>query len=92
MRTRLLVVTVGVLAVTMVVATRRPLPGWELDLTEWINGAPDRTADALWPVMQIVRAWAPLVVGLVAAAVWGLRRGFVVAASGVAAWFLAKLI
>ena len=62
--TRLLVTTVGVLAVTYGRRARgpRPLPGWELDLTErdQRRTGPDGRRGGSWPVMQLGTAWAPL--------------------------------
>ena len=81
-----------VLVPAMVVASDEPPPGWELDLTEWINDAPGWLAAVLWPVMQLGTVWAPVVVGLAAAWWFGWRRGLAVVVSGVAAWFLAKLV
>ena len=35
------------LAGSYAVAVQRPVPSWELSLTEWINGAPDAVATVL---------------------------------------------
>ena len=74
------------------VAAAEPPPDWELDLTEWINDAPGWLADVLWPVMQLGTVWAPVVVGIAAAWWYGWRRGLAIVVSGVAAWFLAKVV
>ena len=80
-----------VLLATWIVASRRPVPGWELRLEVWINEAPAALAGALWPVMQFGNAVAPFVAaGLVYLLVreWALPIATV--AAGLAAWFLAK--
>lgn len=86
------VAAVGLLA-SYVVARRRPVPGWELHLTEVINRAPDAVATGLYPIMQLGTVWAPLVV---AAAIYGLRRDGRLAAAavlaGLGAWFGAKAV
>ena len=50
-------VIAGVAAVGLVssyaVAIQRPVPGWELRLTERINDVPDWVGSALYPVMQL---------------------------------------
>ena len=73
-------------------ATRHAVPVWELDLTDEINEAPAWLAHALWPIMQFGTVWAPIVIGVVVAAVYGPRRGAAVVISGVGAWFLAKFV
>ena len=73
-------------------ATRHAVPVWELDLTDEINEAPAWLAHALWPIMQLGTVWAPIVIGVVVAAVYGPRRGAAVVISGVGAWFLAKFV
>ena len=65
---------------------------WELDLTEWINDAPGWLAGVLWPVMQLGTVWAPVVIGIAAAWWYGWRRGLAIVVSGVAAWFLARVV
>ena len=42
--------------------------------------------------MQLGTVWAPLVIGVVAAITWGVRRGVIVAVSGLGEWFLAKVV
>jgi undecaprenyl-diphosphatase len=76
----------------LTVAVAEPPPDWELDLTEWINDAPGWLADVLWPVMQLGTVWAPVVVGIAAGWWYGWRRGLAIVVSGVAAWFLAKVV
>ncbi len=49
------------LAMSYLVAIKRPVPGWELRLTDWINGAPDTLASVLYPVMQLGTLGGPLV-------------------------------
>jgi hypothetical protein len=49
------------LAVSWVVAVRRPVPGWESRLTEWINDVPSALASALQPVMQMGTLGGPIV-------------------------------
>jgi undecaprenyl-diphosphatase len=65
---------------------------WELDLTRSINDLPGWLTPVLWPVMQLGTVWAPIVMGAIAAYVWGIRRGVAVFASGTLAWFLAKVV
>lgn len=75
------------------IASRDPVPTWELDLTLWINGGPDLLADGLWPLMQLGSLWGPTVIA-VAALAW--RRSalpaLAVFLSGVLAWSLAKVV
>ncbi len=81
------------LAASWVIALQRPVPAWELTITEWINGVPDAIAVALWPVMQVGSLAGPF---LVAAAIAATRRDLGLAAAtvagGVASWFTAKLV
>jgi membrane-associated phospholipid phosphatase len=79
------------LAVSCAVAVQRPVPGWELDLTRWINGAPEWCSDVLYPVMQLGTLAGPLIVAALIALVgrdWSLGAATLVA--GLAAWFVAK--
>lgn len=73
------------------VAVQRPVPGWELTLTEWINEVPDGVATVLYPVMQLGTLAGPIIV---AGGVGVLRRDRVLAiatvAAGLVAWFGAK--
>jgi undecaprenyl-diphosphatase len=77
--------------VSAVVASRDTPPRWELDITEWINSAPQWVADALYPIMQLGTLLGPL---LVAAFILLYRRDWLLAvatiAVGVVAWFGAK--
>jgi glycosyltransferase 2 family protein len=65
---------------------------WEVDVTTWCNDAPDWVAYLLWPIMQLGTVWGPIVVGIGAGYIYGWRRGSAVVVSGLAAWFLAKLV
>ncbi|MFA5886044.1 MAG: phosphatase PAP2 family protein [Acidimicrobiia bacterium] len=81
------------LALSWLVARRRPIPGWEIDATRWINDAPAWVAHALWPVMQLGTLWAPIVIAVVVGLVrrdW-LLAGCVVGA-GVVTWLGAKVV
>ncbi len=73
-------------------ASRHAVPVWELNATDEINEAPAWIAHALWPIMQLGTVWAPIVIGVVVAAVYGPRRGAAVVISGLSAWFLAKFV
>lgn len=79
------------LMVSGVIAMQSPLPQWELDLTMWLNGAPDWVASALYPVMQLGTVLAPLLLAVVVL-VW--KRDVWTAAAavigGLATWFAAK--
>ena len=66
--------------------------GGSSTLTDEINEAPAWIAHALWPIMQLGTVWAPIVIGVVVAAVYGPRRGAAVVISGLSAWFLAKFV
>lgn len=61
------------------VAVQRPVASWELSVATWFNDAPDWTANALWPVMQVGTLLRPIVVAIV---VLALRRD----------WFLASAV
>ena len=84
-------VAIVALIASAIVAVQRPVPQWELDLTERINDVPQSWADVLYPVMQLGTFAAPL---LAAAVILLLRRdlwltgGVIVA--GLVAWFGAK--
>lgn len=73
------------------VALKEPVPTWELDLTLWINDAPQWLASPLYPVMQVGTMGAPIVVALLVLVV---RRDWLLAAAvvvgGLVAWFGAK--
>jgi membrane-associated phospholipid phosphatase len=78
-------------AAAWAVAVQEPVPSWELDLTERINGAPDALARALFPVMQAGTLGAPLVA---AVGILVVRRDRLLAlatvGAGLVAWFGAK--
>jgi len=79
------------LAVSWIIALRRPVPVWELRLTEWINDAPRALGSALLPVMQLGTLAAPV---LVAIAIVAFKRDWLLAgavvATGVVTWLTAK--
>ncbi len=79
------------LGVSAVVALRDPVPAWELELTELINGVNDAAGTLTYPIMQLGTLGGPL---LVAAGIVMFRRdwwlGGAAAVSGVLAWFGAK--
>ena len=81
------------LFLSLIVALQSSVPGWELSLTEWINGAPDSVATALYPLMQLGTLAAPL---LVAVGILVFKRDRLLALTtivvGLVAWFGAKLI
>jgi undecaprenyl-diphosphatase len=79
------------LAVSYAVAVQRPVPDWELRLTEWINDVPDVVGSVLYPIMQAGTLGGPIVVALAIGAFrrdWLLSGATVVA--GLVAWFGAK--
>ncbi len=82
--------TVG-LALSYLIAIQDTVPGWELDLTEWINNAPEAFATVLYPVMQFGTLLGPV---LVAVAIAVVRRDWLLSgatvAAGLVAWFAAK--
>jgi membrane-associated phospholipid phosphatase len=84
-------VSVGAFAASYVVAAQDPIPQWELDLTEWINDAPDWAATVLYPFMQLGTLGGPLVVaagiGLITRDRW---LAGATAIAGVVTWFGAK--
>jgi undecaprenyl-diphosphatase len=79
------------LASSYVVAVQRPLPAWELRLTEWINDVPDWVGTALYPVMQMGTFAGPIIVAVLIAI---FRRDLVLSAAvvvtGLVTWFAAK--
>ncbi len=87
--------TAGVAATALgasyVVAVQDPIPRWELDLTEWINDAPDWVATVLFPIMQFGTLGGPVVVAA-GIAVFARDRwlGAATAIAGVITWFGAK--
>lgn len=79
------------LAGSYAVAVQRPVPSWELSLTEWINDAPDALATALYPIMQLGTLGGPILVAIGIAVFrrdWLLSSATVLA--GLVAWFSAK--
>jgi membrane-associated phospholipid phosphatase len=79
------------LGTSYAIARQDPVPQWELDLTEWINSAPDWFATALYPVMQMGTLGGPIVVAVGIAVI--ARDRWLAAAtalSGVVTWFGAK--
>lgn len=86
-------VAAAVFAGASLVAWKEPLPGWELDLTEWINGADEWVAAALYPVMQLGTLGAPVIASL--GILIGTRDRLLAAATlvtGVVTWFAAKAV
>ncbi len=79
------------LAISWIVAVQRPVPVWELRLTEWINDAPRVVGSALYPVMQLGSLGGPV---LVAIAIVVFKRDWLLAAAVVATgsltWLAAK--
>ena len=79
------------LATSALVAIRRPVPGWELTVTEWINDSPETIASVTSPIMQFGTIGGPFVVALgigVFKRDWVLSAATVVA--GLATWIGAK--
>lgn len=79
------------LGASYAVAVQDPVPAWELDLTEWINDAPDAVATLLYPIMQAGTLGGPIAVAVAVAVFkrdWLLSGATVVA--GLVAWFGAK--
>jgi len=85
------IVSAVALAGAYAVAVQRPVPGWELSLTNWINGASDAVASVLYPIMQLGTLAGPLIVavGIVIFRRDWLLSGATVLA-GLTAWFSAK--
>jgi undecaprenyl-diphosphatase len=73
------------------VAIQRPLPNWELRLTEAVNDVPDWVGSALYPVMQMGTFAGPIIVAVLIAI---FRRDLVLSAAvvvtGLVTWFAAK--
>jgi glycosyltransferase 2 family protein len=89
----LLGVASALFVVTFLLADTHDVAAWEKHVTIWFNDAPDWVAALLWPVMQLGTLLVGAVgVGLVAAIVYGPKRGGAVLASGVGAWFFAKIV
>lgn len=79
------------LAASYAIAVQRPVPSWELRLTEWINDVPDSVGSVLYPIMQAGTLGGPIGVAVAIAVVrrdWLLSAATV--AAGFAAWFGAK--
>ena len=87
------IIAAAALFLSFLVALQNPVPGWELNLTEWINSAPDGLATVLYPLMQLGTLAAPL---LVALGILVFKRDRLLAATtivvGLVAWFGAKAI
>lgn len=87
-------ITVGAsvgLVSSWALAQQDPIPEWELDLTERINGVSDLVATLLYPVMQLGTLGGPLVVGALIATVGSDRLlGAATAVAGAVTWFVAK--
>ncbi len=87
----IVVVSAVALGVSYLVAIRRPVPEWELGLTEAINGVADEIATVLYPVMQLGTLAGPVAV---AAAIVITRRdwmlGIATVIAGVTTWLGAK--
>lgn len=87
----------GIAAVGLVssyiVAVQRPLPTWELRLTERINDVPDWVGSAMYPVMQMGTIAGPVIV---AVSIVIFRRDLVLGAAtvvtGLLTWFAAKWV
>jgi glycosyltransferase 2 family protein len=79
------------LVLSTAIAARDQVGRWELDLTQWINDAPQWVADVLYPVMQLGTVMAPFVVAI---AIVMIRRDWLLALAtiiaGLIAWFGAK--
>ncbi len=79
------------LGVSYIAATSDPIASWEIELTRWLNHAPDPVAAGLWPVMQLGSLVGPFIVG---GAILVFRRDRVLAglavAAGVGTWMAAK--
>lgn len=84
-------VSIAALIVSYAVAVQNPVPEWELDLTEWINDAPDWLATFLYPIMQFGTLGGPILVA-VGIAVFTRDRWLAAttALAGVITWFAAK--
>lgn len=87
------VVGLVLFVVSTVLAWDDAIPGWELDIFEWINGWPDELAGPLWPFMQFGMVVAPFIAAGVA---YYLRRkphpAIGLALGGFIVWILAKVV
>lgn len=79
------------LAISYALAVQRPVPDWELRLTEWINATPDAIGTVMYPIMQAGTLGGPIAV---AAAIAACRRDWLLSGAtvvvGLVAWFGAK--
>jgi undecaprenyl-diphosphatase len=84
------IAAIGLVA-SYAVAIQRPLPDWELRLTERINDVPDGVGSVLYPVMQMGTFGGPIIVAVLIAI---FRRDLVLSAAvvvtGLVTWFAAK--
>ena len=79
------------LAASAAVAFQRPVPEWELRLTEWINDVPDVVATGLYPIMQLGTLAGPIIVaGGIAVFRHDRLLSGATALAGLTAWFAAK--
>lgn len=78
---------------TALLARHRPVPSWELDITTWLNSAPDPVGWLLYPVIQMGSLVGPTVAAVLIA-LWGRDRvhALSTAVTGLVAWFGAKAI
>ena len=88
---RFAVAAAAALGLSAVVAVQDPVPAWELELTDLINGVNDAVGTLTYPIMQLGTLGGPL---LVAAGIVVFRRDWwlagAAAVSGLLAWFGAK--
>jgi len=88
---RIVGVAAAGVAASYAVAVQRPVPGWELRLTEWINDVPDAVGTLLYPIMQAGTLAGPITVAVGIAV---FRRDWLLSgatvAAGLVAWFGAK--
>lgn len=87
------VASAALLAATVLLARHRPVPSWELDITTWLNSAPDPVGWVLYPVIQMGSLVGPSVAALLIG--WWCRdlvHALSTAVTGLVAWFGAKAI
>ena len=78
-------------ALSLLIALPDHVSRIELDVTEWINDAPQWVADVLYPVMQLGTLLAPFVVaGVILVLRRDWRLAIMTVVVGVAAWYAAK--
>jgi len=87
-----LVGAAAVFAGACLLVNRHHVAGWERHLTIWFAAAPAWVAHGLWPVMQFGTLLVSVVVAVVAAMAFGVRRGIVVFASAFLAWWLSGFV